>query len=60
MSEFKYSRTINTKKIIKGSYADGVISNDEGDFDVIKELNDFNGADITLTIAEQTSEDLTE
>lgn len=55
---YTYTKTTNLKKNIKGTYADGIITNDEGEFDVLKELESFRDSDIVLTINEKTDEDL--
>lgn len=50
---YTYTKTTNLKKNIKGTYADGIITNDEGEFDVLKELESFRDSDIVLTINEK-------
>ena len=62
MKNYSYKKTTSINKKMSGIYdADyGVISSDDGDFNILDELKDFEGAEISVSIAVKKEEDLVE
>ena len=62
MKNYSYKKTTSINKKMSGTYdADyGVISSDDGDFNILDELKDFEGAEISVSIAVKKEEDLVE
>ncbi len=62
MKNYSYKKTTSINKKIAGFYDadDGVISSSDGDFNILDELKDFEGAEISVTIAVKQEEDLGE
>lgn len=62
MKNYSYKRTTSINKKISGIYDadDGIISSSDGDFNVLEELKDFEGAEISITVVIKQEEDLGE
>ena len=57
---FTYKKNVTTKMVIKGDYdADtGIISNDEGDFNIMDKLRVFEGSSVEISVTVKSEEDL--